>query len=339
MEDIEREKVSLEDQLNFIPKDELEVTHVMSALSDGERKDWGLMTCNIEKFWQYSKGEGILIGVLDTGIVPHDDLLKVWGTMLDATQEGTGLDKGSGHGIHVTGIIAARENGKGIVGVAPGCHILPIKVLNSDGSGSYEAIAKGLRYAIDANCDIINLSLGAPSQPPQEIHNLIKEAAQKGIIIVAAAGNDAGNVNFPARYDEVIAVAALDKNGNLATFSSRGQEVDGAVPGVDIYSTHFNNGYAKMSGTSQASPFLAGLCALLLSYCRKTSGVPLIKNYVEMIKALKELAEDSPFITAGDIKNWGYGVPNFANINPDHYKVSVVTQIVEDPQPLPEKLI
>ena len=336
---IEREKVSLEDQLDFIPEEDLKVTHVMTSLSDGEKKDWGMMTCNIEKFWQYSKGEGILIGVLDTGIVPHNDLEKVWGTMLDATSEGTGLDNGSGHGIHVTGIIAARENGRGIVGVAPACHILPVKVLNSDGSGSYEAIAKGLRYAIDANCDIINMSLGAPSEPPKEIHNLIKEAVSKGIIIIAAAGNDSGKVNYPAHYDEVIAVAALDKNGNLAHFSSRGQEVDGAVPGVDIYSTHFNNGYAKMSGTSQASPFMAGICALLLSYSRKTAGVPLIKNYIEMMQALKTVADDSPFITAGDIKQWGYGVPNFANIDPDHYKASVVTQIVEDPQPLPEKLI
>ena len=336
---IEREKVSLEDQLDFIPEEDLKVTHVMTSLSDGEKKDWGMMTCNIEKFWQYSKGEGILIGVLDTGIVPHNDLERVWGTMLDATSEGTGLDNGSGHGIHVTGIIAARENGRGIVGVAPGCHILPVKVLNSDGSGSYEAIAKGLRYAIDANCDIINMSLGAPSEPPKEIHNLIKEAVSKGIIIIAAAGNDSGKVNYPAHYDEVIAVAALDKNGNLAHFSSRGQEVDGAVPGVDIYSTHFNNGYAKMSGTSQASPFMAGICALLLSYSRKTAGVPLIKNNIEMMQALKTVADDSPFITAGDIKQWGYGVPNFANINPDHYKASVVTQIVEDPQPLPEKLI
>ena len=336
---IEREKVSLKDQLDFIPEEDLKVTHVMTSLSDGEKKDWGMMTCNIEKFWQYSKGEGILIGVLDTGIVPHNDLEKVWGTMLDATSEGTGLDNGSGHGIHVTGIIAAKENGRGIVGVAPGCHILPVKVLNSDGSGSYEAIAKGLRFAIDANCDIINMSLGAPSEPPREIHNLIKEAVSKGIIIIAAAGNDSGKVNYPAHYDEVIAVAALDKNGNLAHFSSRGQEVDGAVPGVDIYSTHFNNGYAKMSGTSQASPFMAGICALLLSYSRKTAGVPLIKNYIEMMQALKTVADDSPFITAGDIKQWGYGVPNFANINPDHYKASVVTQIVEDPQPLPEKLI
>mgnify|MGYP000113812107 FL=1 len=336
---IEREKVSLKDQLDFIPEEDLKVTHVMTSLSDGEKKDWGMMTCNIEKFWQYSKGEGILIGVLDTGIVPHNDLEKVWGTMLDATSEGTGLDNGSGHGIHVTGIIAARENGRGIVGVAPGCHILPVKVLNSDGSGSYEAIAKGLRYAIDANCDIINMSLGSPSEPPREIYNLIKEAVSKGIIIIAAAGNDSGKVNYPAHYDEVIAVAALDKNGNLAHFSSRGQEVDGAVPGVDIYSTHFNNGYAKMSGTSQASPFMAGICALLLSYSRKTAGVPLIKNYIEMMQALKTVADDSPFITAGDIKQWGYGVPNFANINPDHYKASVVTQIVEDPQPLPEKLI
>ena len=165
MEDIKREKVSLEDQLDFIPKDELEVTHVMSALSDGERKDWGLMTCNIEKFWQYSKGEGILVGVLDTGIVPHDDLQKVWGTMLDATQEGTGLDKGSGHGIHVTGIIAARENGKGIVGSSTTFFTLffdaadfpaPFDTLNSTLSPSFSYASIALKLYSDANAFTIS---------------------------------------------------------------------------------------------------------------------------------------------------------------------------------------
>ena len=313
--------------LRFIPEEDLKFETAVSMMSEDERKDWGLLTCNIEKFWALSKGANILVGILDTGIVQHDDLSYLPG--VNCTGDDSFIDHGSGHGVHVAGIIAARENGKGIVGIAPECTILPIKVLDSNGSGSYGSIAKGLRAAIDANCDIINMSLGAPSEPPAEIHEMIKEAAAKGIIIVAAAGNDAGAVNYPARYDEVIAVAAMDHKGNLANFSSRGTEVDGALPGVDIYSTHFHNGYAVMSGTSQASPFMAGMCALLLSYSRCNAGTLLIKNYVDMLQELKRICTENPFVTAGDIANWGYGVPSFCNIDPDKFKSRVIALPIE----------
>jgi len=319
----------MSDNIQFIPKEDLEYKVAPMGFSIGDNSGWGILMCNIEKYWELSKGAGILVGVLDTGIVDHTDLPqgKAWGTGLNCTGENSFFDSGSGHGVHVSGIIGAREDGKGIVGVAPECTILPIKVLNRDGSGSYESIAKGIRAAINANCDILNLSLGSPSEPPQEIHYAIKEAADKGMIIVAAAGNDGGDVCYPAKYEEVIAVAAMDKNGRIANFSSHGQRIAVAAPGVDIYSTHFNNGYATMSGTSQASPFIAGICALLLSYSRSNPGVELIKGYVDMIKALNNLLAENPMKTAD---GYEYGVPNFINIDPSKYK-NVVVQVPMTP--------
>ena len=330
----------MSENIQFIPKEDLEYKIAPMGFSIGDNVGWGLLMCNIEKYWELSKGAGVLVGVLDTGIVDHIDLPQgtVWKTAINCTDEDSFFDHGSGHGIHVSGIIGAREDGKGIVGVAPECSILPIKVLNRDGSGSYESIAKGIRAAIAANCDILNLSLGSPSEPPQEIHDAILEATNKGMIIVAAAGNNGGDVCYPAKYDEVIAVAAMDKHGKIADFSSRGQRIAVAAPGVDIYSTHFNNGYANMSGTSQASPFITGICALLLSYSRANAGAQLIKGTVDMIKALNDLLSENPMKTAD---GYEYGVPNFLNVDPSKYK-NVVVQMPLTPEEearLNEKLI
>lgn len=329
----------MSEQIQFIPEEDLVYKVAPMGFSIGDNVGWGMLMCNIEKYWQLSKGAGVLVGVLDTGVVDHVDLPQgiAWKTGLNCTPEDNFLDHGSGHGIHVAGIIASREDGKGIVGVAPECSILPIKVLNRDGSGSYESIAKGIRAAIAANCDILNLSLGSPSEPPQEIHDAIIEATNKGMIIIAAAGNDGGDVCYPAKYNEVIAVAAMDKNGRVANFSSRGQRIAVAAPGVEIYSTHFNNGYAVMSGTSQACPFIAGICALLLSHSRCNAGVPLIRGYVDMIKALNDLLAENPMKTAD---GYEYKVPNFLNVDPSKFK-NVVVQVpmTPDEQAKLEKLI
>lgn len=218
---------------------------------------------------------------------------------------------------HVAGIIAAAANGFGVVGVAPEAKILPIKVLDNNGRSSYDQIARGLRTAIDQRVDIINMSLGSPSAPPQVIHRLIQEAVQQKIIVVAAAGNDGGGVNYPAHYDEVIAVGAVDKNGNLANFSSRGSEIDAVAPGVEIYSTHLHNNYATLRGTSQASPFIAGICALLLAWSRDPqSGVKPIEGYQEMLQRLDDICyvgseKDARIGRFGD---FGYGMPHVGNI-------------------------
>ena len=242
-------------------------------------------------------------------IKPHD------GLMYDLTVKESHNYAANGFIVsntHVSGIVGARQNDFGIIGIAPECKILPIKVLDDGGHGGFYTIEAGIRAAMAANVDIINMSLGAPFEPPASLHAAIQEAAARGIILVAAAGNDSGAVNYPARYDEVIAVAALDKNGELASFSSRGTEVDAGAPGVDIYSTYLNNQYALLKGTSQASPFIAGVCALILAWARKNNLV--INGYKHMLHRLNDLSDPGGRVGLWGDRTLGFGVPNFANV-------------------------
>lgn len=226
---------------------------------------------------------------------------------------------------HVSGIIAALENGVGVVGVAPEAKILPVKVLDDSGHSGFAQIAAGIRAAIDAKVDVINMSLGAPQTPPDDFYNAIKEAYNAGIIIVAAAGNDAGAVNWPARYDEVIAVSAVNNQGELAEFSSHGEQIDFGAPGVNIYSTYLNNQYAMLNGTSQAAPFIAGVCALLLSWTRKHPNMPQIKNNNDMLVALEKFTDPAGRLTDG---KFGFGIPHLTNALND------MPEIVEEVPPI-----
>ena len=132
-----------------------------------------------------------------------------------------------------------------------------------------KGLGEALEYAVKTKPDIVSMSLGAPRSFPY-IHQLIKKLHNLNIPVVCAAGNS-GNagVNFPAKYEETISVAAYDINGNIASFSSKGPEVDWAAPGVNIYSTFLNNTYRRLSGTSMACPFVVGIIALMLAKHRK----------------------------------------------------------------------
>ena len=310
----------LSENIQFIPVEDLEVTPVpFSALS--QTQNWGMGLSSIQNVWQLTKGEEVVVAILDTGIAEHVDLSECWTkeSVFNCSDSDSWEDKSSGHGTHVAGIIAGSDNDFGVVGVAPNCKVIPIKVLNDDGSGSFETIAAGLKKAIELNVDIINMSLGSSTTPPQYIHDLIKLAVSQGIVVVAAAGNDANSVNYPARYDEVIAVAALDQNGSLATFTSKDETIDIVAPGVDIYSTHLNNEYCKMSGTSQASPFVAGICALIKSALKKQNLLPEFGNQFcqeDMMVALRNVCSlETANIIHGEEKNWGPGVPKLANVD------------------------
>ena len=151
---------------------------------------------------------------------------------------------------HVTGILVAANNDIGMVGVCPKAKVMPIKVLNSKGSGSLLDVAKGVMWAADHGADIITMSLGSPIKV-QEVRKAIQYAASKGIPTFVAAGN-AGNTKeifYPANYPETIAIGAIDQNFNRAKFSNTGSQLDFMAPGVDIFSTVPDNWYATLSGT------------------------------------------------------------------------------------------
>jgi subtilisin family serine protease len=172
----------------------------------------------------------------------------------------------NGHGTHVAGTIAAEtNNGVGVAGVMWQAQILPLKVLNSRGSGSSGDVASAIRYAADQGADVINMSLGS-SSCSQTIADAVNYAYfDKGVVIVAAAGNNGGSIGYPAKHPPVIAVGATDHNDHKAYFSSFGDDLDVVAPGVTVFSTVPNNGYDAFSGTSMASPHVAGVAGLLLA--------------------------------------------------------------------------
>jgi subtilisin family serine protease len=165
-------------------------------------------------------------------------------------------------------------NDMGCVGVAPKCNIITVKVLSKNGTGTQASVNAGLEYALIAKPDVVSMSLGSPSYDETE-DKLIKELYKLNIPVVAAAGNEGGKrsktntVNYPGKLDEVITVGAVKEDGSIADFSSWGQELDIACPGYNIYSTYLNRGYANLSGTSMATPFCAGIIALMLAKHRK----------------------------------------------------------------------
>lgn len=284
------------------------VKKVISTLS--QTQDWGIKQGNLPETWKITRGENTVVMVLDTGYTNHIDLQG--GMVPDAcisTEGGDKVDR-QYHSTHCCGIIGARDNNLGVVGVAPECQIITVKVLGDDGSGSFEAIIKGLEYAAQLRPDVVSMSLGA-SQGSEELHKAIKKLYDLNIPCICAAGNDGNDspVNYPAKYPECIAVAAYDKNQNIANFSCGGAEVFISAPGVDIYSTYGNNTYAKLSGTSMATPFISGIVALLISKHKKQekeTGKNDCKTVEDIKNHLKKYAYDKGDI--GHDYNWGWGV-------------------------------
>lgn len=214
-------------------------------------------------------GKGVVVAVIDTGVdYNHPDLKANIIGGKDFTGKGDYLD-GNGHGTHVSGTIAATNTGAGVVGVAPDVKILALKALGDDGSGDMNNVTEAIRYATAYGVDLISMSLGGPDSP--ELHQAVKDAVAKGITVVVAAGNDGdGNpfteeLSYPGAYDEVIEVGAIDFTSHVAYFSNTNHEVDILAPGVGILSTYLNGQYAKLDGTSMATPHVAGAVALLKS--------------------------------------------------------------------------
>lgn len=228
---------------------------------------WGVARVGAPTAWALSTGWGVNVCVVDTGIqLDHPDLKDniAWNvTFVSGTRNG---NDDNGHGTHVAGTIAAVHNTFGVVGVAPDVNLAAVKVLNKSGSGYLSWELKGIEWCVANGMDVINLSLGSETYSKSE-EDAIKAAHAAGLVIVVAAGNDAttgNNLQYPAVFPEVIAVAATDANNDRGYFSSYGYWVDIAAPGVNILSTLKGSTYGTKSGTSMAAPHVSGAVAVLL---------------------------------------------------------------------------
>lgn len=244
-----------------------------------------------------NKGRYIKVAVLDTGVTASAaDGLHCDIQTNKSSEDSTDWQDGHGHGTHVAGVIAARQDGKGGAGIAPQAEIVNVKVLNNRGQGTDSNIIQGINFAIANHVDIINLSLGGIGYNPA-VEKVIDQAYNSGIAVFAAAGNDGGNIMaYPAALDNVICVAAIDNNNQRAAFSNYGPWVDLSAPGVNIWSTGINSkkndGYAVLSGTSQAAPVAAGEAAVILSAKEMESIIPTAKNG-QRVDALKKVMQEN----------------------------------------------
>jgi type VII secretion-associated serine protease mycosin len=287
LEVAELERVS--DVLAVTPDERVSTADVVggSGSADPYRpQQWGLDRVPYERSWSETTGAGATVAVVDTGVqADHEDLtgsvLPGWDAIADAP--GATTDP-NGHGTHVAGIVAAgASNGRGGAGAAPGVRILPVRVLDAEGAGWLSDILQGITWSVDHGADVVNLSLGGTSGG-SAYRSVLQHAHDQGVVVVAAAGNEAGEGNpvvYPAADPSAIAVGALTPGGDRASFSNYGSYLDLAAPGQDILapcpaagSTCLSSrqrgwtapaGYARLSGTSMAAPFVSAAAALLVT--------------------------------------------------------------------------
>lgn len=209
-------------------------------------------------------GYGTRVAVLDTGIdYAHQELADTyyggWDFVFDDNDPYD--DSWNSHGTHVAGIIAAAADGNGVVGVSPGAELYAVKVLDGGGFGFLSWIIKGLEWAVDSGMDVVNISIGGPHS--EALEEACDAAYNAGLLLVAAAGNGT-EVSYPAAYGSVIAVTGTDREDQQGWFAPYGTQIELSAPGVTIRSTSAGNGYAELSGTSQAAPHVSGLAALII---------------------------------------------------------------------------
>lgn len=228
---------------------------------------WNLEQIQIEEGWNLANGQDTVIAIIDSGVDPnHIDLQEKLTEGYNAVDDNDDFTDQNGHGTHVAGIAAAVTNNiEGIAGVSWQSKIMPVKALNENGEGSSYSVARGIYWAVDHGADVINMSLGDYNHSDL-LYDAITYAHEQGVILVSASGNDnTEQAMYPAAYPEVITVAAVDENKNRAFFSNYGDHIDVSAPGEHIPSTYTDNQYVVLSGTSMASPHVAGLAALLKS--------------------------------------------------------------------------
>jgi thermitase len=267
---------------------------------------WHLSRIGVPDAWNSTTGKNdIVVAVLDTGVqLNHPDLAGQLLAGYDFINNDSDPSDDHGHGTAVAGVVAAAgNNGIGVAGVAYGCKILPVKVLDATNYGSYSAIAKGITFAADQGVRIINASICGKTSS-FTLQAAVDYAWTKNAIVFGAAGNEANSETcYPAACRTAVGVSALDLANALASFSSYGTHVMVSAPGKDILTTQRQSSYGKWYGTSFACPVVAGIGALMLSVN------PQLSNS-ELVQILKTTADDLG--PAGYDTAFGHGRVNAA---------------------------
>lgn len=267
----------------------------LSTTQPDSEYGWGIERINAPQAWQTTQGsEDVIVAVIDSGIdrshpalsgrlwinddeIPNngldDDLngyiddLHGWDFQDDDADSLTGSSIYH-HGTFVAGLIAALNTKPGISGVAPNVVLMDIRILDSRNRFKHREwpqLTAAVRYAIDNGADVVNLSIFSNALPPNEFHQAIIDAVNAGIVVVGAVGNSSSSVQYPGRYDEVIAISAIDRSNAIASYSNSGPETEFAAPGTDVESILPNGSFGTSSGTSWATAYTSGSIALLLS--------------------------------------------------------------------------
>ncbi|MFJ9012065.1 type VII secretion-associated serine protease mycosin [Streptomyces canus] len=295
-----------------------------AAHADGIRaKQWALEAMHTQEAWQTTKGAGVTVAVLDTGVEnDHPDL--VGNVLTGKDMIGFGAVRGqrpwARHGTAMAGIIAGHGhgvgNGDGVMGIAPEARILPVRVILEDGDPARararntrgNALAEGIRWAADHGADVINLSLGddsASAHPEAGEDDAVQYALKKGAVVVASAGNGGekgDHISYPAAYPGVIAATAVDKFGTRASFSTRRWYATVAAPGDDVVIADPDHKYYEGWGTSAASAFVSGAVALV-----KAAHPNLTPAQIK--KLLEDTARNAPSGGRDDSRGFGFVDP------------------------------
>jgi len=249
----EEEKSKMKKDKFHLPPYRVEKVPMM--LAEEELSNWGIRRMRIKEIWEKGiTGKSVRVAVLDTGLPVHEDIVVEKSVNFSDDP----VEDSNGHSTWVTGCIGADGRFKGI---APKCKLYIAKILGDDGSGDWSWLEKGLLWAEQEECEVVNISAGG-DYSGDRIQPILKRMADKGIIVVCAGGNAGDLLFFPANDKHTLAIGAIDEKGERPDWSNFGPRLVVMAPGVDLLGCWLNDEYAKVSGTSMASPMAAGVLSL-----------------------------------------------------------------------------